>query len=725
MRRLITFLALLLFASCLFAQVKLPKTPVRDISDDYFGTQIIDPYRWLEDTSNPEVVSWMKQQNDYTRHTLADIPGRDQLLKRIESLDNAGAVVSAMQVWGGHYFYLKTEPGSDNRKLYVRDTITAPERLLVDPEKLTTADGKHLAIDYFQPSLDGKYVGYGISPGGSENSVLHILETATGKALPDVIDRAEFGSPTWLPGNRSFFFTRLQKLGPNDPPTAKYQKLRVYRHTLGSDPEKDPQVFGYDFGTGVKVTEDDFPVLIYSPAAPKALVGLVIHGVKNEKDVYVAPFSDQPTASTTWKKVADDSEDITNLDLHGDSLFLLSHKDASRYKVLETSLSHPDLASASVVVPPSEAVIVNIAAAADGLYVQDLDGGIGKLRRLSYDSGSIDAVNLPFEGAIQSLVANPTESGAWLELVSWTKPPLWYALDAKSGKLEDTHIVAPVPVDFSSIVSEEVKAKSADGTMVPLSIIHRRDIKMDGSNPTWLEGYGSYGLTLDPTFRPTWLAFLERGGVFAVAHVRGGGEYGEDWHNAGRKLTKQHTIDDFIACAEYLIENKYTSPAKLAGEGTSAGGITIGGAITQRPDLFAAALDRVGDSDSLRSELMESGPANIPEFGTVKDPDGFKGLYAMDAYQHVKPDTPYPAVLLTTGVNDPRVAPWQAAKMTARLQASTSSGKPILLRVEYDAGHGFGTTKSQRDAELADEISFLFWQFGEPGFQPAATASAK
>jgi prolyl oligopeptidase len=275
-------------------------------------------------------------------------------------------------------------------------------------------------------------------------------------------------------------------------------------------------------------------------------------------------------------------------------------------------------------------------------------------------------------------------------------------------------------VDFSAITSEEVKAKSADGTMVPLSIIHRKDMRMDGSNPTWLEGYGSYGITLDPGFRPTWLAFLERGGVFAVAHVRGGGEYGEDWHNAGRQLTKQHTIDDFIACAEYLIEHKYTSPQKLAGEGTSAGGITIGGAITQRPDLFAAALDRVGDSDSLRSELMESGPANIPEFGTVKEPDGFKGLYAMDAYQHVKPNTPYPAVLLTTGVNDPRVAPWQAAKMTARLQASTSSGKPILLRVDYDAGHGLGSTKSQRDSELADEVAFLFWQFGVPDFQPMA-----
>ena len=725
------------------AQVKLPKTPVREVTEDYFGTKVTDPYRWLEKTSDPEVVSWMKQQNDYTREMLARIPGREQLLERIKSLDNAGAVVASLQVWGGHYFYLKTEPGSDNRKLYVRDTLGSPERLLVDPETLTTADGRHFSIDvfqpslalidadfgppdsqhfsidYFQPSLDGKLVAYGVSAGGSEDSVLHVLETATGKVLPDVIDRAQFGQPTWLPGNRSFIFTRLQKLGPDAPATAKFQKLRVYKHTLGEDPEKDPQVFGYGFNPSVKVTEDDFPVLVYSPAAPNAIVGLVIHGVKNEKDIYVAPFSDMPTANTNWTKVADDSEDITNLDLHEDDLFLLSHKNASRYKVLRTSLSHPDLAKAALVVPPSEAVVINIAAAADGLYIQDLDGGIGKVRRLPYGGGKAVSIKLPFDGAIQGLTTNPTQAGAWLDLVGWTKPPLWYSLDAKSGKVEDTHIVAALPVDFSAVVSEEVKAKSADGTMVPLSIIHRRDIKTDGSNPTWLEGYGAYGITYDPSFRPTWLPFLEKGGLFAVAHVRGGGEYGEDWHNAGRKLTKQHTIDDFIACAQYLIEHKYTSSARLAGEGTSAGGITIGGAITQRPDLFAAALIRVGDSDSMRSELMESGPANIPEFGTVKDPDGFKGLYAMDAYQHVKPNTAYPAVLLTTGANDPRVAPWQAAKMAARLQASTNSGKPVLLRVDYDAGHGLGSTKSQRDIELADEDAFLLWQFGLPEFQPS------
>jgi prolyl oligopeptidase len=718
MRRLILacLAVAILTPSLAISQVNLPKTPMRDVTEDYFGTKVSDPYRWLENTSDSEVVSWMKAQNDYTREALSKIPGRQQLLDRIKSLDNAGATVFSLQVWGGHYFYLKTEPGSDNRKLYVRDTVSAPERLLVDPEKLTAADEKHFSIDYFQPSLDGQSVAYGMSPGGSEDSVLHVLETATGKALPDVIDRAQFGQPTWLSDGKSFFITRTQKLGPNDPPTAKYQKLRVYRHTLGNDPEKDAQIFGYEFTPNVKVTEDDFPVVVYSPAAPKSMVGLVIHGVKNEKDVYVAPFQDVPTASTPWKKVADDSEDITNFDVHGDDLFLLSHKDASRYKVLRTSLSNPDLAKATLVVPPSEVVIVTIAAAADGLYIQDLDGGIGRLRRRPYGSGPAEPIKLPFEGAIQSLVANPTEPGAWLGLTGWTKSPVWYALDAK-GKVADTRIVPPSPVDFSQIVSEEVKAKSADGTMVPLSIIHKRGIAMDGSHPTWLQGYGAYGITLDPAFRPTWLAFLERGGIYAVAHVRGGGEYGEDWHNAGRLLTKQHTVDDFLASAQYLIDNKYTSQAKLAGEGTSAGGITIGGAITQRPELFAAALIRVGDSDSLRSELMASGPANIPEFGTVKEPDGFKALYAMDAYQHVKPGA-YPAVLLTTGVNDPRVAPWQAAKMTARLQASTNSSKPVLLRVDYDAGHGMGSTKSQRDVELADELAFLFWQFGVPEFQP-------
>jgi len=722
MRRLlgIVLLLMLLIPAVATAQSAPPQTPVRAVIDNYFGTNVVDPYRWLENTSDPEVVAWMKAQNDYTRAVLARIPGRDDLLARIKSLDNAGNVVSGLQVWGGHYFYFKTEPGSDNHKLFVRDTLSSPERLLVDTEPMTTADGKHYSIDYFQPSLDGAYVAYGISLGGSEESVLHVLQSATGKVLPDSIDRAEFASPTWLPDGKSFFYTRAQKLAPDAPPTAKYQKLKVYRHTLGGDPETEPLVFGFGANPTVNVDENDFSVVQFSPGAPEFLVGLVIHGVKNELDVYATTFDANPSSKTAWKKIADQSDDVTGEDVHAGEIYLLSHKNASRFKVLRTSLSAPDLSHAAVAVPASEVVINNITAAGDALYLRDLDGGIGRLRRLPYSGGNMQPIKLPFDGAIQSLVSNSTQSGAWLELTSWTKSPLWYSLDAKTDKLTDTALVPPSPVDFSQIESEEVKAKSADGTMIPLSIIHKRGIALDGSHPTWLTGYGAYAINYDPYFDPTILAFLERGGVRAFAHVRGGGEYGEDWHLAGQKLTKQHTIDDFIAGGEYLIEHKYTSAAHLAGEGTSAGGITIGRAITERPELFGAALIRVGDTNSLRAETMASGPANIPEFGTVTEPDGFKALFAMDAYQHVKANTPYPAVLLTTGVNDPRVAPWEAAKMTARLQAATSSGKPILLRVDYDAGHGMGSTKSQRDIELADELSFLFWQLGVKGYTPSS-----
>jgi prolyl oligopeptidase len=305
-----------------------------------------------------------------------------------------------------------------------------------------------------------------------------------------------------------------------------------------------------------------------------------------------------------------------------------------------------------------------------------------------------------------------------VRIESWVKSSLWCAYDPRSGKLDDTKLMPSSPVDFSQIESVEVKARSADGTLVPLSIIYKRGLARDGSNPTLLNGYGAYGTSLDPSFDPTRLAWLERGGVLALAHVRGGGEYGEEWHQAGMKLTKYNTIDDFIACAEYLIQEKYTSAKFLGGEGRSAGSITISGAITKRPDLFAAGLIIGGSPNVLRSEEQASGPANALEFGTVKTPDGFKAVEAMDAYHRVKPGVAYPAIMLAAGIADLRVAPWQSAKMTARLQADTRSGKPVLLRVSYDEGHGFGSTKAQRDELTADKYAFLLWQFGIAAYQP-------
>jgi prolyl oligopeptidase len=314
---------------------------------------------------------------------------------------------------------------------------------------------------------------------------------------------------------------------------------------------------------------------------------------------------------------------------------------------------------------------------------------------------------MPFAGDISGFYTSVLNNGAFLRPTSWTQPPQWYSYDVATDKLTNTHLEPRNPVDFSNITSVEVTAPAPDGTPVPLSIIYRKDLKLDGSHPCIMEGYGAYGISIDPYFDATALALLNKGIVIAWAHPRGGGENGEDWHLAGQKLTKQNTISDFLACAQYLIDKGYTSRTRLALRGTSAGGITIGGALTQRPDLFALAIINVGVVNALRAESEPNGAVNTPEFGSVKDPDGFKALYSMDAYQHVKDGTPYPAVLLITGANDPRVDPVELFKMTARLQAATSSKNPILLRVDSDAGHGIGSTKAQRDLITADQAALL------------------
>jgi prolyl oligopeptidase len=491
----------------------------------------------------------------------------------------------------------------------------------------------------------------------------------------------------------------------------------VYLHTLGNKPDTDILVLGVDFAS-LKIAAADIPFVGIIPGGSQA-VGIINHGVRNEITAFLAPTSSLKAKAIPWKKLCDVEDDITSFDGRGDDLYLLSHRDASRYKVLRTTFSNPDLAAAETVVPASRAVIRNIAAAQDALYVQALDGGIGRVTRVRYGGASASSVPLPFQGNVGLAATDPRVPGTLLDMTTWTKASKIYAYDPVKQSVTDTRLQPAGPFDDPrGLESHEVKARSYDGTLVPLSIVHKAGLKLDRSNPTLLMGYGAYGISMDPYFDPRNLAWLERGGVYAVAHIRGGGEYGEDWHLAGKLLTKQNTWKDFIACAEYLIEQKYTSTARLAIEGGSAGGITVGRSITERPDLFAVAIDAVPMSDVVRAEFTPNGPPNIPEFGTVKQADGFKALYAMSAYHHIKDQTPYPAVMITTGFNDPRVISWQPGKMAARLQAATSSVKPVLLRVDYDAGHGIGSTKTQREQEMADEMSFALWQFGISEFQP-------
>lgn len=697
-----------------------PVAPVRPVTDEYFGVKVVDPYRYMEDLQNPEVVAWFKGQNDYTRAVLASIPGRDGLLARIKTLDEGAEarVSDVRRLPGDHYFYQKRLASEDVPKLYKRDGLGSEEKLLVDPTTYATAGGPHFVISYYQPSFDGHYVAVGLSAAGSEDATLRVFDVSTGKETGDVIDRAQFGSPSWLLDNHSFVYNRLQKLSEKSAPTDKYLNSRAYLHVMGTSPDSDKLIFGVGV-PGMTIEASDIPFLGISPGTSYA-IGVIAHGVRNEATLYVAPLNSLTAASIPWKKFCDVDDDVTVFDTHGDDIYMVSHHQASRFKVLKAKLADGDLSHAEVVVPPGDAVVQNVAAASDALYVQALDGGIGRLLRLPYTATKADNVTLPLDGSVGLSGTDQRVPGTLLELTSWTRARKIYAYEPSSKAVTDTKLQAVGKYDEpTDLESHELKVKSHDGTMVPLSVVYKKGLKLDGKNPMLLEGYGSYGITLDPFFDPRLIAWYEKGGVFAVAHVRGGGEYGEDWHLAGKQLTKPNTWKDFIATAEYLIAEKYTDTPHLAIEGGSAGGITIGRSITERPDLFAVAIDAVPMSDVVRAEFTPNGPPNIPEFGTVKEADGFKALYEMSGYHHITDGTKYPAVLLTTGFNDPRVISWEPGKMAARLQAATASGKPVLLRVDYDAGHGIGSTKTQRQQELADEMSFSLWQFGTPGFQPA------
>jgi prolyl oligopeptidase len=523
--------------------------------------------------------------------------------------------------------------------------------------------------------------------------------------------------PTWLPDERSFVYGRLQDLPAGAPSTEVRQKYRTYLHVLGTNPEKDRAVFGYGVVPSIEVNPRLYASIRTQPGSKYALgvIGLPIAAPNSA--FYIAPVNAIGKSPTAWRKIADLSDDVADIAIHGDDLYLLTLKNSPRYKILRLDAREPDLKSAETIIPPGESVLQEMAAAQDALYVRVLDGGIGHVLRVPYAKRSkVEKLPLPFEGGASLFGTDPRMPGTLLLLNSWTQAYKIYAFDPGTRRVFDTNLQPPGPHDeFANVESVEVRVASHDGTLVPLSIAYPKGMKRNGLNPTLLYGYGAYGISQGPEFDQTLLAWYERGGVKATCHVRGGGEYGEEWHQAGKGPTKKNTWLDFIACARYLIENKYTSPAQLGGEGASMGGITIGGAITERPDLFAAVLVDVGVPDMLRAETADL--IDVPEVGDSKTEDGFKALYAMSPYYFVKDGTSYPAALFTAGMNDPRLKPWQSTKMVARLQAATSSGKPVLLLVDFEAGHT-GGTEGQYQKRLANSWSFLLWQFGAPDFQP-------
>jgi prolyl oligopeptidase len=703
------------------AQQPPPPAPVRPVVDDYFGVKISDPYRYMENLEDPAVVSWMKAQNDYARAMLARIPGRPKLFERIRQLDAAVTRLQGLFVQPNRYFYVAATGRQNTLKLYVRDLATGRTTLLVDPDQLASPGGAPVAINYFVPSFDGRYVAYGVSQGGSENASIHIVDVATGRSFPDAIPDAQFGVSGWRPDGRSFFYDRLQKLPANAPATARYENSRVYLHVLGTNPAQDVPVFGQGVVPGISFEPGDVPSVATRPGSTYA-IGTILRGVKGPVGIYETPVVSAGRPRAHWQKLFASDKGVPAFTWRGNDLYILTEHPLYGGFVVRVTLGGAVAPKIDLEAQlPAEADPLAMIAAGDALYLALRKGGTNELLRMRYDQPDrFDRVNIPPAGALNLLDEDPRVDGAFVKLSSWDKAPRIYRYDAETRRLADTKLIPAGPYDDpTDLVAVETTAFGSDGALVPLTILYQRGLRREGTNPTLLIGYGSYGLALEPSFSPLWLPWFDNGGIVAIAHVRGGGGFSGFWRFQGLKWGLQNRFRDFLTCAQYLIDQHYTSPGRLAVLGGSAGGIVVGRAITERPALFAAAIIQAGILDMLRMEDTPNGVLNVAEFGSVKTAPGFRDLYEVSSYHHVRDGVRYPAVLLEAGMNDPRVEPWQSAKMAARLEAATTSGRPVLLRVDYQAGHGIGSTMEQDEQHFADELSFLFWQLGVAEFQPA------
>ena len=715
-RRLIASVGAMALLEPVSAQAQAPGAPpapvakVKTVEDVYFGETVHDPYRWMEDPKDPDWLPFLKGQNAHARAVLDAIPGRAGLATRVQQLSGDTALTSKVQRAGGKLFYQQRPVAADNFKLFVRED--GRDRVLVDPIALGGATG-HVSLDWWEASPDGQHVAYGLSPNGSEDSVLHVLATADGRDLPERITNTQYTRPQWLDDGSGFFYTQLTgAVGSPD----RFLDAQARFHRLTADPTTDPILMKRGLDPQVAFDRIQTPSLLTFQNADH--VALVLSDVRPEFRLLVAPIREVLAGRARWTSVAGFEDELTDADLHGGELYLLVNKGAPLGKVVRTPVTAPSIATAETVAPTGRVVIQELARARDGLYLRMMDGGLGRLRRLGAD-GRLTDIKLPFDGTIGGLSATPEEPGVLMNYTGWLSPADVWSV-SQAGVASATGLTPKPAIDVSAYETFRGFATAKDGTQIPFSLIYRKGLKRDGRAPAWISAYGSYGAAAyTPSFAGRTLALVDAGFIVGYANVRGGGEYGRPWHKAGQLTNKPNTWRDLIAVCEHLCADGWTAKQRLAIGGRSAGGITMGRAMTERPDLFAAVIDGVGWSNPLRYVVEQEGFTEEPEWGAISDPAGYRALKEIDSYQHVRDGVAYPAVLLTTGVTDSRVAPFHVAKMTARLQVATTSGKPILLRVDYDAGHGIGSTRGQQDREAVDTYAFLLWRTGAAGYQPA------
>lgn len=687
-----------------------PVAKIENVIDTHWGVEVEDPYRYMEDPEDPYVLEWFQGQDAYADETLQGLPDREAFFDRLVELDQGApfSTMSVKEMENGDVFYLRRNAGENLSKLYVQRNDAEEATLLVDPERLGSDDEEHYSLGVYQPSWDSNYLVYGVAQGGSEETTYYIMDLETGQIVDKPIGNIEtaYNRPQWALDGKGFYYSRRRDLPEDAPATEIYKQTSVRFHALGTDPADDPVVAGYGLSDRLPLLDTDFPSIVITPGSDFAALK-VKHGDNNEISIFSAPRSSLLSGDVLWSRITSEPDLVKDFVSVGDDIYLMTAKDAPRYQLVKTSLGEPSFASATPVIPAGETVLSGVSVAKDSVYVDAKIDGISAVLRLNEDD-SVERLAVPRDGAAYISAISPTVSGVRVFESSWIQGGIRFKYDPDTKTFTDDGLTPKGKFDdMEGFVSREVVVTSHDGAKVPLSIVHRADLKLDGTNPTIVYGYGSYGISIDVSFSTIRLAWVEAGGVWAIAHVRGGGEYGKEWHYAGRMGNKPNTWKDLIASAEYLVDEGYTSPEHAAPMGGSAGGILVGRSITERPDLFGAAIIQVGMLDAIRAETTTNGVPNIKEFGTVTEEDGFKNLLEMSAYHHVEEDVAYPSTLLTHGYNDPRVNPWMSGKMAARMQAVSDGNNEVLLRIDFDSGHGIGSTREQILAQYADIFAFL------------------
>jgi len=694
------------------------KIKPENLTEDYFGTKLDDSFRFLENDTVAEIKLWYKKNNLQAKNQFEKIPGRDEIYSSIIEIENLKQtkISDVKKADGNRYFYLQKKSSELISKLYCRNLLNGEETLIYDPV-IRHPNKSGIIINYFSPNKQGTKIAFSITENDKEVAEIRIFDLEKNTLLPEIIQNC---APSillgikWLKDGNGFSYMHIPDINPNSKNYFLNTKCVLYK--LGEDSKKLNVLFSRNKYPNLNLANEDYPIIEYD--GEFAFTGLF--NVSPFVDYYYTNYNDAISGKSSWKPFYTSKDKITHFFTKDDKVIFMTAKNASNFKICEAPLG--DLSNSSwktLVEEDDESVITDLALTKHAIYFIKTKNGVeSRLYRLE-TNGVIKEIYMPHSGVAHIYSYDTEKNHLFLGIEGWTFQYSLYELDYKNDDFKlSPFSTATEYDDLNNVVVKEIEISSHDGVMVPLSIIHSKNMTHDNSNRVLMVGYGAYGYSETPYLNKVMLQWIKNGGIYAMAHVRGGGEKGDKWHKGGFKSTKSNTWKDFIACAEYLIDSSYTQPDKLVISGTSAGGIPIGRAITERPGLFCAAMIRSGILNTTRSQYGVAGESSTYEFGTVNDSIEFLSLLEMDAYQHIKYGTKYPAVYASVGLKDARVSPWETAKFIAKLRNSNISKKSILFSIDKDAGHGLNLTSKKRYNEWADQLTFALWQTGHPDFQP-------